>query len=353
MPLPVRWSRRVTALAATAALALAALSGTAGATILAQATSLDSTLLSSFSQTNTLASTLGTDTSRAYDGTASAKASYLGNADNAYSRGVWNVNWVTGDDVWYSGAYYLPVGFKAAMQGEVDLLRWDNWPSHPTDTDWGGFVIFGSDKKGRLMRFNRAGDSRTLVGPIDVPEGRWFWLEVHQRFSPTDGQALSELYIDGTLIGRSTAGNTYGRTIERMRYGFVADGGAKQTNPLTLWFDRSRISTSQVGPLATADPAPAPAPTDPTPTPTDPTPTPTDPAPAPTTTTTDPAPAPTTTTTDPAPTTKKGHGKGVLRASTASVRQQRLQRKHHRHHRRHHKHRHHHHRRAHHARAAR
>jgi len=239
----VRLARRLLVAAAVSAAALAAVSGTAAASVVSQSASMDGGKLSGFSQLNTLASTLAVDSTRAYDGTYSAKASYLGGADNAYSRGLWNVSWVTNDDVWYSAAYYLPVGFKSAMQGEVDLLRWDNWLSHPSDTDWGGVVIYGGDKKARLMRFNMKGSSTVLVGPFDVPEGRWFTLEVHQRLSGSSGDALSELYLDGTLVGRSTAANTYGRTIERLRTGLVADGGAKQTNPLTLWFDRARIST--------------------------------------------------------------------------------------------------------------
>ncbi|MBS1868213.1 MAG: hypothetical protein JSS99_00965 [Actinobacteria bacterium] len=239
----VRPARRLLVVVLAAALALAALASGAGASVVSQSASMDGGKLSGFSQLNTLASTLAVDSSRAYDGTYSAKASYLGGADNAYSRGLWNVNWVTGDDVWYSAAYYLPVGFKSAMQGEVDLLRWDNWLSHPSDTDWGGVVIYGGDKQARLMRFNMKGSSTVLVGPFDVPEGRWFTLEVHQRLSGSAGAALSELYLDGTLVGRSTAANTYGRTIERLRTGLVADGGAKQTKPLTLWFDRARIST--------------------------------------------------------------------------------------------------------------
>ena len=62
--------------------------------------------------------------------------------------------------------------------------------------------------------------------------------------------ALSEVYLDGALVGSSTAANTAGRTIERIRYGLVAQGGSSQTKALTLYFDRARVGTSAIGPSA-------------------------------------------------------------------------------------------------------
>jgi hypothetical protein len=120
----------------------------------------------------------------------------------------------------------------------VDLLRWDNWESHPNDTDWGGVSIYGSDHRARLLRFGDNRPNDTLVGPIDLPEGRWFTLEVHQRLSGGEG-ALSELYVDGALVGQSDKPNTYGRGIERIRYGIVAIAEDEQHKPLNLWFDRA------------------------------------------------------------------------------------------------------------------
>jgi hypothetical protein len=189
---------------------------------------------------------LGINSLRTYDGTASAHATYEGNGGNGYARGIWNVNWQDGEDVWFGAAYYLPVGFVPHIQGQVDLMRWDNWLSHPSDTDWGGVSIYGSDHRARLLRFGAGRANDTLAGPITLPEGRWFTLEVHERLSAGSG-ALSELYVDGKLIGRSTRPNTYGRPIERIRYGIVAIAEGAQKKPLELWFDN-----------ATAGPTPAP-----------------------------------------------------------------------------------------------
>ncbi|HMS60908.1 MAG TPA: hypothetical protein PKD63_01425, partial [Solirubrobacteraceae bacterium] len=226
----------------------------AEAVVVPRSAGMESGTLTEFDQVSQLGGTVTTDSSKAFAGTWSARAQYAGGGSNAYERGIWGVSLKDGDDVWYSAAYFLPVGFKAAMQGEVDLLRWDNWVSHPDDTDWGGLVIFGSDKRMRLMRFAKgASASTTLVGPFDVPEGRWVRLEVHQVLGAQT--ALSEVFMDGALVGRSTQPNTYGRPIERLRAGIVAISAGKQTNPLTLWFDSVALSGQSAG-GSTPPPAP-------------------------------------------------------------------------------------------------
>ena len=180
-----------------------------------------------------------------YSGTYAARATYSGGGENGYARGIWNVQWEEGNDVWYGAAYYLPVGFYSNVQGQVDLVRWDNWSTNPNDTDWGGVSIYGSDHRVRLLRFGAGRPNDTLVGPFDLPEGRWFTLEVHQRRSAISGSALSEVYVDGKLIGRSTAPNTYGRSATRIRYGIVAIAAGAQTKPLELNFDSASMGPTQ------------------------------------------------------------------------------------------------------------
>ncbi len=237
---------RVPAALLIAFLVLAVLPGMAMAKVTALTANLNDGSFDEFSQTNTDRGELGINSLRTYDGTTSAHATYEGDGGNGYARGIWNVNWEDGEDVWFGAAYYLPVGFVPHIQGQVDLMRWDNWLSHPSDTDWGGVSIYGSDHRARLLRFGAGRDNDTLVGPITLPEGRWFTLEVHERLSASGG-ALSELYVDGKLIGKSTRPNTYGRPIERIRYGIVAIAEGAQRKPLDLWFDD-----------ATAGPTPAP-----------------------------------------------------------------------------------------------
>jgi hypothetical protein len=127
----------------------------------------------------------------------------------------------------------------------VSLLRWDNYKSQGggSSGDTGGIDIYEADSKARLMREHYDGSDRQhLAGPFDLPEGWWFWLEVHQRLSSTN--PFSEVYLDGARIGSSTAPNTFGNTIERIRYGIVA---ASPSEPFGIYFDRATVSFSSVG----------------------------------------------------------------------------------------------------------
>lgn len=191
-------------------------------------------------------------TAKAYEGSYSAEANYTGGTENAYARCVVTTSWSTGDDVWYGSAIFLPTGFAAAMQNQVDLMRWDNFSLNNASQDWGGLIIQNSDKKARLKKFNVDGDYTDLSTPFSFPENKWVWVEMRQKLSPTDGQAINEVWIDGALQSSSTTANTYGRDVTRLRYGLVAIGGGSQTNPLNLWVDRATISTSKVGPLSTS-----------------------------------------------------------------------------------------------------
>jgi len=237
----------------------------ANASVSSSTATLEGGSFSEFSQVNALTGTLALTDARAFEGKASAHATYSGGGANGYARGVWNVQWEEGDDVWFGAAYYLPTGFHSNIQGQVDLVRWDNWSTNPSNTDWGGVSIYGSDRRARLLRFGAGRPNDTLVGPIDLPEGRWFTLEVHQRRSVNSGSAVSELYVDGKLVGKSTAANTYGRAATRVRYGIVAIAAGSQIKSLELNFDKA--SMGGVGAFGTGEqPSPAPAP-EPTPEP--------------------------------------------------------------------------------------
>lgn len=206
---------------------------------------LAATKLDRFDQLNFQAGTLLPATGGGYTGPTSFVATF-GGQGNGYARGIFNVSWGSGDDVWYRAAYKLPKGFKAAMQGQVALLRWDNYISHPVDTDHGGVVIYGSDKRARLVTERLNGQKQYELTPqFDVPEGRWFLLEVHQRFSATDGRAINEVFLDGKRMNRSTKANLpRGRRVERIRYGLVAIDAGKQRKPLKLRFDDAAVAAS-------------------------------------------------------------------------------------------------------------
>jgi hypothetical protein len=187
-------------------------------------------------------------------------------------------------------------------------MRWDNWSLYPDEADWGGVSIYGSDHRARLLRFGAGRPNDTLVGPTTLPEGRWFTLEVHQMRSSQSGSALSELYVDGSLVGKSTAPNTYGRPATRVRFGLVAIAAGAQTKPLQLNFDAAAVgATPSAGLIGRPGPAPSPEP--------QPQPTPTTAAPSPA-----PEPAPEghkspPITEQPTPERQHGHGKRLKRTS--------------------------------------
>jgi hypothetical protein len=154
-----------------------------------------------------------------YGDDRAARAVYSGGGENGFARGIFNVNWDAGEDVWYSGAYFLPRGFKAAMQGQVAILRWDDYGSHPNSADHGGIVINGGDRRARLAMDKLGPGTQDELGePFDLPEGRWFHLEVHQRLS-SSRSAVNEVYLDGARVCG-----------------------------LDLKFDNATVATSKVGP---------------------------------------------------------------------------------------------------------
>ena len=206
--------------------------------------------LSQFDQTNAQVGRFAATTSTAYDGRYAAQAAYSGGGSNGFARGIFNVGWQEGDDVHYGMAVYLPAGFKSDMQGEVDLMRWDNWDIDPTHTDRCGVVIYGGDKKGRFVCWQLGvnGSETASIGPFRIPTGRWTWLEVHQHLSTHDGQAQSELFKNGKKVGGTQQANFFGRNVTNIRYGLVATAGSDQRKSLSLGFDRAMVGPHRLDP---------------------------------------------------------------------------------------------------------
>ena len=188
---------------------------------------------------------------------------------NQYARGMWGgyagteeaVNWSEGADIWYGGAIFLPVGFYSALQGYLSPLRWDNYSYHGytfQNVSHGGLAVYSSDMRWRLFRQRLGVDGESnILGNVTwtMSENQWHWIEVHQRFSRSDGQAINEVYVDGARIGSSSTHNFYGDPIVSLRAGIVAIDAAKQTKPLTLWMDRTYMGPYRLGaPAAAAAP---------------------------------------------------------------------------------------------------
>ena len=121
---------------------------------------------------------------RAYEGEHSAKGIFTGGASGAM-RTWYSVDWRPGTEAWYGLALLVA---DASDYCYWNPLRWDNYKTYGGSGDVGGLTI----ERGRLsLMSSRYGDSeRELVDGARLPEGRWVWLEVHQRFAGTEGEAL-------------------------------------------------------------------------------------------------------------------------------------------------------------------
>ncbi|MGX6449619.1 heparin lyase I family protein, partial [Patulibacter sp. S7RM1-6] len=254
------------ALLTAAATVLVAAPTAASAAVTPKTADMDGGSFAGFDQTNASGGALSVDGSRTYEGAGAAHATYTGGGANGFTRGIFNLDWRTGDDVWFGAAFYLPTGFKAAMQSETDLMRYDDYGQAASTTNYGGIGLLRQDRKAHLYRLANyvngqpgtgTDEDMNVVAPFDLPEGRWFWLEVHQKLGVRDGDAVNEVWIDDTKVGSSTKANSFGTAVTRLRYGIVSIGQDAQTNPLELWFDRAMVRDSRIGPLAgTAAPAP-------------------------------------------------------------------------------------------------
>lgn len=204
--------------------------------------------LSEFSQGSAVRGTLRTTSRVHYDGREAYEARYCGGPGNGYARGVMRVNWIPGSSWSYGVALLIPRSFGRAQEGEVDLLRWDNYPLFGPAGDFGGIVLYSSDHRARLERGMYSGASETIGRPFSLPRGRWFWLEVQQRLS-AGPDAESHVTVDDRPVITSTAPNTYGRPIKRVRFGLVAIDEQSQTRGLRLFFDRAAVQPWTIGSL--------------------------------------------------------------------------------------------------------
>jgi hypothetical protein len=194
----------------------------------------------------------------AYEG--NAYASLLSYGTSPGPLGVLNANapgvpsstgWGNGTDVWYGAAYNLSTTFSA-RNDRVMLVRWQNAAYPSMGSRYGGIVL-GSDDKYRLVRGN--GSTEDVVGPsggFTLPEGSWFWLEVHQKLeSSSASKPVSEVFVNGKLVASSTAPNAYpdsdGKPI-RVHFGY-AQRNASAAGFTTMLLDRASISLNERGPI--------------------------------------------------------------------------------------------------------
>jgi hypothetical protein len=169
-----------------------------------------------------------------------AKARFDGSSQSdSWARGNFEIDAPDGYDGYYGAAFYFPTGtFSGSspkQKGRIDVIRWDNKQSFPTDWDWGGIRIDGSDHKAHLVR-GTTGTSNYIGDPFALEEGCWNWIFAHQKFGQSG--AVSEVFLNGVKVVDSAAPNSFGRVTNHVRYGLVGiDEPAQYQQDIQFYVD--------------------------------------------------------------------------------------------------------------------
>jgi hypothetical protein len=207
---------------------------------------------SEWTQLNTSGGSGSIVTSPVAAGSRAGKLTVNSGSGNKYARGYFDISdWQIGSDHWFGARLYLPVGTYAALQGDMALMRWDNWALANMSQDQFGVWLHGTGTKGNLylmLNNEQDGVDSILVDPgVKMAEGQWSCLEVRQKLG-YDGDAISELWLNGTRLGSSTRQNVNGgRRPVTLGYGIVAVNAGAQTNGLTAYIDQAYTARTRAG----------------------------------------------------------------------------------------------------------
>jgi hypothetical protein len=114
-----------------------------------------------------------------------------------------------GDDVWVSGSWRIPNPQKVVWSRFMNLGHYEGGTGGQNGTNW--YLALESLTPGMFqVSFSPYGDPHVVVLPArPIPVDRWFRVDLHYVLSPTNGQALTEWFIDGELVGTTTKANTF------------------------------------------------------------------------------------------------------------------------------------------------
>jgi len=111
-----------------------------------------------------------------------------------------------GSSVWISGSWRIPNPSRLAWSRLMNLGHFVQ--SESTKNYYTGLVVrSGGQMSVSTRQYNTDAGMSTLMSDRPIPVNRWFRVDLHLKLSPTDGQALTEVYLDGELIARSTRRN--------------------------------------------------------------------------------------------------------------------------------------------------
>jgi len=110
-----------------------------------------------------------------------------------------------GDEFWIGGSWRVPEPGKLSWSRLMNLGHFEG--SSDPDNYYLGLIVRSSGMEFAARRYQGDAGISVLMPARPIPQNRWFDVDVHLRLSPTDGQALTEVYLDGELIASSTRRN--------------------------------------------------------------------------------------------------------------------------------------------------
>jgi Polysaccharide lyase len=111
-----------------------------------------------------------------------------------------------GREVWISGSWYIRNPSHLSWSRLMNLGHFE--ASGDPDNYLVGLVVREKGQMSvRARHYQTEEGQSVLMANRPIPAGRWFTVMIHLKLSPTDGQALTEVYLDGALVASSTARN--------------------------------------------------------------------------------------------------------------------------------------------------
>jgi hypothetical protein len=144
-----------------------------------------------------------------------------------------------GDELLIGGSWRIPQPSKLAWSRLMNLGHFEG--SSDTDNYYLGLIVRSSGMEFAARRYEGDTGISVLMPSRPIPANRWFNVDAHLRLSPTDGQALTEIYLDGELVAQSTRRNMLsGRELHFFNAGlpYFWDGNGDTT----VFFDAPRLA---------------------------------------------------------------------------------------------------------------
>ena len=148
-----------------------------------------------------------------------------------------------GSDIWMGGSWYMPDPSKLAWSRLMNLGHYEsgsgssggiNWYLALESTDAGTWEVSYSDYGGS--------GHHAILPERSIPANQWVNVDLHFVLSPVDGQALTEWYINGKLVGSSTKANMFNSSPL-----WFYNGGLPYFWPgngnTTVYFDNPRLTS--------------------------------------------------------------------------------------------------------------